>query len=295
MEEAVFKLKDKRSLSYALYGSRQHVPVLYFHGTPSSRLEPLLVNQYGIDLEASLQAAGLLLIAVDRPGMGFSTFNPHGNYRSFADDVYQLCQHLQISSCPVLCWSGGGPYALAIASCYPALITSVHIIAGFTRPFDREVSQQMGLNKWYFWAARYVPGLQQLIMNLLRRHTIKRAVPRKFTGLSWEDYRLLNTGPLLNAMAGVSMKQAARLGAKGPVYEARNYFRPFGFSLKQVLQPVHYWWGTKDQVIIRLHPEALEQHLPHPVMHYREGEGHLSIYVNCFHDILGNIRLSLAQ
>ena len=289
MEEAIFKLRDKRSLCYAVYGDSNALPVLYFHGTPSSRLEPLLMNNYGYDLEQILKEAGVKLIAVDRPGMGLSSFNPQGSYFSFADDVKQLSDHLQINTCPVLCWSGGGPYALALAHQHPSLIQSVHIIAGFTRKFDKEVSQQMGLNKWYFWGAKYVPHLQRLVMNILRRKQIKRSVPRKITGLSYEDYRLISTGKLLDGMATVSMKQAARLGAKGPIYEARNYFNDFGFELKDIQQPVHYWWGTKDMAIIKLHPEAIERNVPNAVMHYREREGHLSIYVNHFKEILQSI------
>lgn len=289
MEEAIFKLKDKRSLCYAVYGNRDALPLLYFHGTPSSRLEPLLMNNYGYAVESVLKEGGLKLIAIDRPGMGLSSFNPQGNFLSFADDVKQLCDHLQIKSCPVLCWSGGGPYALAIAHQHPALIQSVHIIAGFTRKFDKEVSQQMGLNKWYFWAAKFIPHFQRLGMNILRRKKIQRSVPRKITGLSYEDYRLLHTGTLLEGMAKVSMKEAARLGAKGPVYEARNYFNDFGFELKDIPQPVHYWWGTKDMAIIKLHPEAIEQSVRNAVMHYREREGHLSIYVNHFKEIVQTI------
>ena len=289
MQEAIFKLKDKRSLCYAVYGDTDALPVLYFHGTPSSRLEPLLMNNYGFDVESILKEAGLKLIAIDRPGMGLSIFNPSGNFLSFADDVKQLCDHLQIKSCPVLCWSGGGPYSLALAHQHSSLIQSVHIIAGFTRKFDKEVSGQMGMNKWYFWAAKYVPHLQRLVLNILRDKNIKRSVPRKITGLAYEDYRLLDTGVLLEGMAKVSMKEAARLGAKGVIYEARNYFNDFGFELKDIQQPVHYWWGTKDQVIIKVHPEALEQNVANALMHYRNGEGHLSIYINCFKEILQNI------
>lgn len=45
-------LPDKRQLAYAEYGDPNGLPVLYFHGAPSSRLEPLIlgdevINQFG--------------------------------------------------------------------------------------------------------------------------------------------------------------------------------------------------------------------------------------------------------
>src|SRR4051794_5358137 len=115
MKDTLFQLPDKRKLGYALYGPDNGQPVFYFHGTPSSRLEPLIINAYNKSLEELLQKFHIRLIAVDRPGMGFSDFNPVGDFHSFARDVYNLAMHLQISAAKVLCWSGGGPFALGFA------------------------------------------------------------------------------------------------------------------------------------------------------------------------------------
>jgi hypothetical protein len=41
--------------------------------------------------------------------------------------------------------------------------------------------------------------------------------------------------------------------------------------------------------VIRLHAEAIEQQAPNAIMHYREGEGHLSIYIKCMHEILQSV------
>src|SRR4051812_39906431 len=115
MTDEIFQLPDKRNLCYALYGPGDGQPVLYFHGTPASRLEPSLVTAFGIDLYALLFKYNIQLIAVDRPGMGLSSFNPTGDFISFTDDVAHLLGFLKISKCKVLCWSGGGPFALAMA------------------------------------------------------------------------------------------------------------------------------------------------------------------------------------
>jgi hypothetical protein len=59
-----------------------------------------------------------------------------------------------------------------------------------------------------------------------------------------------------------------------------------GFDLRGISVPVHYWWGTSDMSVIRLHAEEVERKVPGAVMHYRQNEGHLSLYVNAFKDVL---------
>jgi pimeloyl-ACP methyl ester carboxylesterase len=286
MHHEEFRLEDGRRLAYAYYGPKNGYPVLYFHGTPSSRLEPMLLGNYGVDLDALLLAANTRLIAIDRPGMGFSDFNPKGNFLSFAGDVKQLLQHLQINRTQVLCWSGGGPYALALSHQYPDLVNDCHIICGFSRKFDKKVEMLMGMNKWYFRIARRTPWILKSAMNMLKKKRVKRAVPQWITGLPYVDYQLISSPEMLQKLSVLSMKEAAAHGAKGPVYEARGYYREPGYQLNNITIPVHYWWGMLDMSVIRLHAEAVEKKVPKAVMHYREREGHLSLYVNCFKDVL---------
>ena len=87
MIDNIFRLPDDRNLAYCLYGSGDGQPVLYFHGTPSSRLEPSLLAGYNIDIDGLLFKYNLQLIAIDRSGMGLSTFNLKGDFVSFSKDV----------------------------------------------------------------------------------------------------------------------------------------------------------------------------------------------------------------
>jgi pimeloyl-ACP methyl ester carboxylesterase len=284
--DQIFTLADGRQLGYCLYGQPDSQPCLYFHGTPSSRLEPQLLGAYDLDLNLLLYKANFYFIAIDRPGMGFSTFNPKGDFVSFSADVQQLLQHLQIVRCPVLTWSGGGPYALAIAHQYPQLISSVSIICGFTRPFASDVLQQMGMNRWYFRLAKYTPWLLEKSMNVIRKQQVRSTPPQWISGLPYVDYAYLKDPRHMQVLSRLTLKEACRNGAQGAVHEARTYFNDFGFSLSAIQQPIHYWWGLEDMTVIRLHAEAIEQQVLNAVMHYREKEGHVSLYVNAFEEIL---------
>src|SRR5688572_15328285 len=92
MQDQTFQLPDGRNLGYSIYGPAEGRAVLYFHGTPSSRLEPLLVIVYDVPLLSLLESYNLRLIAVDRPGMGLSSFDENGSFQSFAQDASLLLQ-----------------------------------------------------------------------------------------------------------------------------------------------------------------------------------------------------------
>lgn len=281
MTEAILTLADGRKLSYATYGPADGKPVLYFHGTPSSRQEPLLLQAYGKNLEEILHRSGVRCIAPDRHAL--STFTARRTFYSFAGDALQLLQHIGVEQCPVLCWSGGGPYALAMAGCYPEVVQGVYILCGFSKRFNRPVIRQMGLNKWYFLTARFAPLLLQAGLNIVRRRKTTKLPPQSISGLRYEDYILLQKG--LQQVSGVTLKEATRKGARSAVHEAASYFRKPGYDIKKIKQPFHYWWGTADMSVAELH--ALEAaKAPNAVVHYRENEGHLSLYINCFEEAL---------
>lgn len=287
MFENLFQLPDGRKLSYAFYGPVDGQPVFYFHGTPSSRLEPLLLNNYNKDLNKLLEYYQLRLIAVDRPGMGFSTYNPTGSFTSFAKDVKQLAGHLQLSACKILSWSGGGPFALALAYHFPELIQSVYIVTGFSRSFSEpNVFKNMNGNIYYFRAAKYVPWLMKPIMNYVGKHEADKPIPQKISRLPDVDHKLLADPKVIKHFTKVTLNEACRFGSRGLVHEAALYFKKTDYTLSKINQPVHYWWGTKDNTVTEVHAEAVELQVPNSAMHYKLNQGHLSVYVNCFEDVL---------
>jgi pimeloyl-ACP methyl ester carboxylesterase len=73
------------------------------------------------------------------------------------------------------------------------------------------------------------------------------------------------------------------------VHEAAIYFNDTGYKLTEIKQPVHYWWGTKDNTVTKVHAEAIEQQVPNSVLHYKQNEGHLSVYINYFEEVLQTI------
>lgn len=287
MTEKSIQLPCGRRLAYNLYGPADGRPVLYFHGTPSSRLEPLLPSIYGVGMITLLERHKLHLVSIDRPGMGFSDFHPEGTFITFAHNVSVLLKHLHISRCPVLCWSGGGPYALAIAHQFPALIQSVFMIAGFTTSLATPGAfEQMKRNKYYFSTAKNTPDLLKFILDYVAKMEIKTSFMQAVSGLPDVDYAYMKDVHQLKQLAAITLQEACRYGSGAAVKEAAGYFNEFGFSLSDIFQPVHYWWGTEDSEITAMHPQAIEQQAPNNKVYYKEGEGHISIYVRHIEEVL---------
>jgi pimeloyl-ACP methyl ester carboxylesterase len=293
MEESSIKLTDGRILSYAVYGPVSGTPVLYFHGTPSSRLELLLLNNYELDIEEMLHQNNLKVIAVDRPGMGLSTFNKNGTFLSFADDARELLVSLNIKNCPVLCWSGGGPYALAIAHQHPEVIKQVYINCGFTTRFTKKVIGEMGMNKWYFRSAKYTPFLLRTALSIIKKRKVTSAVSQKLTGLPDEDHELLKDVKHLSGLMTNTVKEACRRGTEGAVHDARSYFNHFGFDIKNIHQPITYWWGTNDNTVTGIHATTIEKETVNGTVLRKTNEGHLSLYVNYMNQILQTVASSV--
>ena len=287
MTDLTYELADNRMLGYAFYGPMEGRPVLYLHGTPSSRLEPQLLNIWGLSLDHLLQQYNLKLIAVDRPGMGLSTHDKQRSYTSFAQDALALLQHLGIQRCPILCWSGGGPYALTMAHLFGQMVQQVCIIAGISSSFaDEEVYAHMGWNKMYFNSAKYTPLLLQGTLEAVKRTQVSSPPSQSLFDLSNVDYALVKDPAHLNVLMDLTVKQAVKEGTEGAVKEAQLYFEPYPYNLADIQTPVHFWWGTEDNVVMYIHAKNMERQLPHVTPHYKPGEGHLSVYVNWFEEVL---------
>lgn len=103
-------------------GTRDGVPILFHHGTPSGRLQAV----FGAEA-ASRQ--GVRLVSFNRPGYGQSTDTPPG-LAAVGVDTLRVADALSIDEFAVLGASGGGPYALATGLADPARVKAVGIAAG---------------------------------------------------------------------------------------------------------------------------------------------------------------------
>jgi hypothetical protein len=82
-------LPDGRNIGFAEYGSRTGHAILYLHSLPGSRLEAASYHSLTLSLQVRI-------IAIDRPGMGWSSPCPQRTLLDFPKDVQHLTENLHL-------------------------------------------------------------------------------------------------------------------------------------------------------------------------------------------------------
>jgi pimeloyl-ACP methyl ester carboxylesterase len=115
--DRTIRLQDGRQLAYCEWGALDGTPVVLLHGAPGSRLI--------CPDEAATEAAGVRLLTVDRPGYGQSDPRPGRALLDWPADHIELADQLDLPPCPVVGWSAGGKFALAMGFGAPDRVTAI--------------------------------------------------------------------------------------------------------------------------------------------------------------------------
>lgn len=166
----------------------------------------------------------LRIITIDRPGHGFSDFNPTGSILDFAKDVMQLIKYLKIDTFSVAGMSAGSPFALGIAYLFPEKVNSASIISGFalyTRNSRKHLRKEV---KVMFMFAKSLPFILKILLKIQARQMVKQ--PKKALNgflkiMSEPDQEILKNESVMNIIENMFM-EAFRNGSKGVSYEISN-------------------------------------------------------------------------
>lgn len=265
-------LRCGRRLGFAEYGDPAGEPVLYFHGTPSSRLlHP--------DEEIT-RSLGARLIILERPGFGLSDFQPGRELLDWPDDVVEAADQLDLSRFAAVGPSGGGPYVAACAYKVPERLTVAAMVSsagpmqmpGATdgMPSIRRAGAAIGRN---------APWLLRPLMWLLQNpgRNPKRFFERYTTHNLAPDLVLLNQ-PEFREMLQSSYAESARQGIRGFAWEVRIVSRPWGFRLEDIAMTVDLWHGDQDTSTPLAIAQSMADVLPKRRTHFIAGEGHLLLF-----------------
>jgi pimeloyl-ACP methyl ester carboxylesterase len=258
-ENQAFSLPDGRILGYAEYGNPDGFPMFAFHGFPSSRLEMSPIDKIA-------RRRNIRLIALDRPGFGLSTFQPHRQIIDWPADVLEFAQHAGLKRFSVIGLSGGGPYSVACAYKLPRdMLHSVGVFAGgppweagrqhmpwFARctstwatylPFSFRVFSDgvVGMARWVMSTG---PGIRQL--DKLLESLQKQKSGEKKTELEKNDEQIPIAEQRENVLSLVFAGFAQ--GSAAMVQEAQLLSaQSWGFKFEDVnYDPIRIWHGSKD-------------------------------------------------
>lgn len=270
-ENELLPLPEGRLVGYAEYGDPNGKPLFFFHGYPGTRLLFSLAHD-------AARAAGARIIALDRPGIGLSGYQPKRRLADWPTDVIALADALGIERFVVAGMSGGGPYAAACARFIPERLNGCALVSGVA-PFDVPgiTDDMMRTNQWLFRIATWPGPALRVVLKLqgaaMRRWpdrvvaTVEKALP--------EADRAIFARPEVQAAVRRDLAEAQRSGTRGVTHEGRLYPRPWGFRLEDIAMKVHVWQGGADVNV----PPAMGRYqadaIPNAELHFYENEGHL--------------------
>jgi pimeloyl-ACP methyl ester carboxylesterase len=265
------RLPGGRVLGWDERGDPAGYPVVACHGGLSCRLDSR-------DGDGPARAAGVRLVAPDRPGLGASDPDPGRSLLDWARDVEHLADHLGLDRFAVYGWSAGGVYALACAHHLPDRVSHVGLVAGTT---DLSHADEFAL------LAPLDQRLTRLARERPRRATARFAAIGAFMALApplaaWLAARSLHPSERAELARGgggrrivESYREAIRPGAAGLTQDYVTYSSAWGFTADTVTVPVTIWQGTDDSLVVPEFAHRLAAGLPRAELRVLEGAGHL--------------------
>ena len=268
--DQTFTLPDGRRLGYAEWGDPAGAPVLYFHGTPASRLDPQ-------NFPDAPTAAGVRLFSLDRPGMGLSSFQRGRAVADWPADVAAFADAQGLDRFGVAGWSGGGPYVLACAWKLADRLTGAAAAAGVGR-LDRPgaLKGMNALDRLSYRLSRVAPPVARAALGIVfaaSRRKPAQALESFTKDVSASDRQVI-AGLPDEAKAMGWFLESGRQGGRGPTQDYRA-LKDWGFALAEVAAPVDLWQGDADELVPMEHAEDLAAGVPNATLHRCPGEGHL--------------------
>jgi pimeloyl-ACP methyl ester carboxylesterase len=271
--------RGRRVLRVRDAGDPDGAVVMYFHGTPTSRLDLCFGEQL---------AAGhrVRLVSFDRPGYGGSTPAPFG-LAAIGANAHAVADDLGVGRFATLGFSGGGPGALAAAAVPGGRVTRVGIASG-AGPFrlvpgaldELDDNDRAALSLLpddpaaaaSAFAAEFEPLAE------LSRGPGSSGVLSAFADLlSARDRELLDDQRHASAFAD-TVRESLRPGTSGAGWDNVSWIGDWDIDLSAIRCPVLLWYGSDDRFAGPAHRVWLSENLPHSRLIVHDGEGHLGIF-----------------
>ncbi len=265
-------LSDGRVLGYAECGEPDGIPLFYFHGGLSSRLDIAYAA-------STCKDKGIRLIAPDRPGIGTSENKPGRSLLDWPADVAYLAQQLGLTKFSVLGWSLGGPYSLACAYSIPHMIHRAGTV-GCIAPLSWAGSLSgLGLlaDRLLIACTRVAPYLVPAMLHLskmLPARTVKECLLKELK--SPADVEIVKALSVSDATD--FFREALRPGVEGTVDDYRTISFDWPFSIEKIQAPVNLWHGEEDTIVPISHGRYLQEHIPAAKLTVVPNEGHFLLH-----------------
>ncbi|OOG22985.1 hypothetical protein B1C78_13090 [Thioalkalivibrio denitrificans] len=268
MREGILALRNGRTLTFTVNGTDDGHPVVYLHGIPGSRREPML------PADADLR---LRVIALDRPGYGGSSPCTAYGFHQHANDLAALTDHLNIDRFSLFGFSGGGVFALACAAALGSRVEHVVVAGTPAIGLKNDLLNAAGdLTKGVWRMALEAPAAlpEALAPLAVDTDTLVRTM---LDGLSTVDRDLLRTDGIREHYAAnmaCAVQQGAERSAAAMARDVRLTVQPWGFDPAVLTQSVHVFHGADDPLVHVSHARVLASAIADARLEVRAGCGH---------------------
>ncbi|MGO8875464.1 MAG: alpha/beta fold hydrolase [Acidimicrobiales bacterium] len=268
---------EDRTVRVREAGDPSGFPVLYFHGTPGSRLDVA----FGDEIAAT---EGVKLLSFDRPGYGGSSLCPFG-LLSLGRAALSITEQLGVDRFAALGLSGGGPFALAAAAAGGRRVTRVGVASG-AGPFQEVPgaleqlsaidTRAVGLlpDNPAEAAATFASGFVSFEVMSQGDDTVRAVFE---PSLSERD-RVLFADPVIGTKLIASIREGLRQGTEGAGWDNVAWVGRWEIDVAAIETPVLLWYGDEDLMAPPAHGHWLAEHLPRSQLVVRKGEGHLGLF-----------------
>lgn len=277
--DTLHELPDGRRLAYTEWGDPHGRPVIMFHGSPLSRL--------WCPDEAATKAAGVRLIAPDRPGVGGSDVLEARTLGDAAPDVASLADGLGLGRFAVVGLSSGGGWAAACAALIPSRLTAVAIVSshaladanmaewpGAYEALDPDDRAEFDLTRKDPVAAGDLVATRQAEWAAAIQER-----PESIIDLAqWPecDHWFFNDGSRTPDFYA-SVREFFRQGIEGCRWEFLDAWRPWGFRLDEIPVHVQVWHGEQDTRVTAAQAEFVSNQIPDAVLTTWPDAGHMGM------------------
>jgi pimeloyl-ACP methyl ester carboxylesterase len=226
--------------------------------------------------DETARAKGVRMIALDRPGMGLSDYQPRRTLVDWPDDVVQMAAALGLERFAVLGISGGGPYAAACAWMLSERLTRAGIVSCLA-PVDVPgvIAGMSRLNRLSFQLLGRLAVLRRVFMAAMAVSVHRRPDRILERGVGAAVDKEYLGRPDVRKILVESLSEAFRNGSRGPAWEMGLYARPWGFRLEEIRTPVYLSHGEQDANAPVTMGRYLATVIPECQATFYSGGGHL--------------------
>lgn len=226
-------LPDGRLLGWAEWGPPDGVPVLLCPGAATSRW--LGCGAGAVD------ALGVRLVSVDRPGLGVSTPAPGRTFADFAADMRHLCALRRLGRPRVIGNSQGAPFALACAE--GGVASALAVVSGADEVAAPQVASDLDAD------------LQALVRRTVADPAGAERFFAGFTADAMWDMVLAGSpscdlavyrSPDFSVAYRTALDEGFAQGAGGYARDTVLAMGRWPFTFGRITVPVDIWYGEQD-------------------------------------------------